>query len=87
MNLDHMRVHDRDQEVDAVVIGTGAGAAPIIATLAKAGLSVVALEAGSNTSPGDHTPDELEGSDINWMQERLSGGDDPTAFGPNNSGR
>ncbi|MET0303232.1 MAG: GMC family oxidoreductase [Microbacteriaceae bacterium] len=82
-----MRVHDRDQEVDAVVIGTGAGAAPIIATLAKAGLSVVALEAGSNTSPGDHTPDELEGSDINWMQERLSGGDDPTAFGPNNSGR
>lgn len=87
MNLDQQRHHDLDIEVDAVVIGTGAGGAPILAVLAEAGLSVVALEAGPSFDPGDHTPDEIEGSRINWLEERLSGGADPTAFGPNNSGR
>jgi len=33
-------------EVDCVVIGTGAGGAPLLARLAMAGLRVVALEAG-----------------------------------------
>ncbi|GMA27169.1 hypothetical protein GCM10025874_04220 [Arenivirga flava] len=82
-----MRHHDRSEEVDVVVVGTGAGGAPLIASLAARGLRVVALEAGANSEPGEHTADELEGSDINWMDERLSGGGTPTAFGPNNSGR
>lgn len=86
MNLDAMRHHGESEIVDVVVVGTGAGAAPLIATLAARGLRVVALEAGRNWQPGDHTPDEIEGTDINWMEERLSGGDTPTAFGPNNSG-
>lgn len=34
--------------VDVVVIGTGAGGAPVIAKLAQAGCSVVALEAGKH---------------------------------------
>ena len=71
--------------VDAVVIGTGAGGAPLTARLAKAGLSVVALEAGRSFAPNDHVADELA-ADIYWMDERLSGGADPTAFGSNNSG-
>jgi choline dehydrogenase-like flavoprotein len=71
--------------VDAVVIGTGAGGAPLAARLAKAGLSVVALEAGRAFRPDDHVPDETA-ADIYWMEERLSGGETPTAFGANNSG-
>ncbi|CAN5791407.1 hypothetical protein BH11PSE13_BH11PSE13_07460 [soil metagenome] len=86
MNLDAMRRHDESEAVDAVVIGAGAGGAPLLAMLAARGLRVVALEAGRNWEPGDHTPDETEGTDINWMEERLSCGDTPTAFGPNNSG-
>lgn len=86
MNLTGMRHHAHDDEVDAVVIGTGAGGAPILARLARAGLSVVALEAGRNWDPTDHTPDEVDASGIYWMEERLSGGNDPEAFGGNNSG-
>jgi choline dehydrogenase-like flavoprotein len=86
MKLDTMRRHDEGEVVDAVVIGTGAGGAPLLAALAARGLRVVALEAGRNWEPGEHTPDEAEGTDINWMEERLSGGATPTAFGPNNSG-
>ena len=86
MNLDAMRRHDEAEVVDAVVIGTGAGGAPLLAMLAARGLRVVALEAGRNWESGEHTPDETEATDINWMEERLSGGATPTAFGPNNSG-
>lgn len=74
-------------EVDVVVVGTGAGGAPVLAELARAGLRVVALEAGPFFDPVLHTPDETEAAEINWMDERLSAGEDPTAFGPNNSGR
>jgi choline dehydrogenase-like flavoprotein len=71
--------------VDTVVIGTGAGGAPLTARLAQASLSVVALEAGRAFRPDDHVPDETA-ADIYWMEERLSGGETPTAFGSNNSG-
>ncbi|MEV8370462.1 hypothetical protein [Microbacterium sp. NPDC064584] len=74
-------------EVDVVVVGTGAGGAPVLAELAAAGLDVVALEAGPFFDPVLHTPDETDAAEINWMDERLSAGEDPTAFGPNNSGR
>jgi len=87
MRLDHQRHHSEDEVVDVVVVGTGAGGAPLLATLARRGLSVVALEAGANTDPEQYTPDEVEApGDINWMDERISGGSTPTAFGPNNSG-
>lgn len=86
MNLDAMRRYDEREIVDAVVVGTGAGGAPLLAALAARGLRVVALEAGPNRNPSEHTSDETEGTDINWMEERLSGGATPTAFGPNNSG-
>ncbi len=77
-----------NDEIDAVVIGTGAGGAPILATLAAAGLKVVALEAGPwFTSPADDfATDELAASKIYWTDERLSGGDTPEVFGGNTSG-
>ena len=87
MNLTDMRTHGTDDIVDVVVVGTGAGGAPLTAELARRGLSVVALEAGRNFDLDDFTPDETEAVEINWMSERLSGGTDATAFGPNNSGR
>ncbi|MEX1828537.1 GMC family oxidoreductase [Luteibacter sp. CQ10] len=70
---------------DAVVIGSGAGGAPLAATLARAGISVVILEAGRSFTPGEHAPDEAK-TDLYWMEERLSGGRTPIAFGANNSG-
>ncbi|WP_210251291.1 GMC family oxidoreductase [Aureimonas psammosilenae] len=86
MKASAMRRYGENECVDAVVVGTGAGGAPLLAALAAKGLRVVALEAGAHFRPSDHTADEMEGSDINWMEERLTGGETPTAFGANNSG-
>ncbi len=76
-----------NETVDAVVIGTGAGGAPLLARLAKAGLKVVALEAGRFWSPEtDFATDEAAQHELFWNDERLSAGGDPVAFGNNNSG-
>jgi len=73
--------------VDAVVIGTGAGGAPLLARLAAAGLSVVALDAGRFWDPArDFATDEREQEKLFWNDERLSAGGNPVAFGANNSG-
>lgn len=73
--------------VDAVVIGTGAGGAPLMARLAAAGLKVVALEAGKYWDPKKDFPtDERAQDKLFWNDERLSAGKDPVAFGSNNSG-
>ena len=74
-------------EVDVVVIGTGAGGAPVMAELAEAGLSVVAIEAGRWWDPAnDFAADEPQMSELYWLGERISAGETPTAFGGNNSG-
>ena len=73
--------------VDAVVIGTGAGGAPLMMRLAQAGMSVVALEAGRAWNPQrDFATDEVAQEPLFWLDERLSAGGDPLAFGANNSG-
>ena len=81
-----MQRFQQDEEVDAVVIGTGAGGAPILARLAKAGRTVVGLEAGAFQDPAKFASDEIAQSDLYWFDERISGGDNPVAFGKNNSG-
>ena len=82
-----MRTYNLRDEVDAVVIGTGAGGAPLLARLAQAGLRVVALEAGKLWTPAqDFATDERAQAKLYWTDERLSGGDDPLHFGNNNSG-
>ncbi|WP_062116400.1 GMC family oxidoreductase [Aureimonas sp. AU40] len=86
MRLDLMARYGLDETVDAVVIGTGAGGSPLLARLASAGLRVVALEAGSNRSQEEYAADETLSSDLYWMDERISGGSMPEAFGANNSG-
>ena len=70
-----------------MVVGTGAGGAPILARLAQAGLGVVALEAGQEWAPGrEFATDEAEQNKLFWLDERLSAGETPLAFGKNNSG-
>lgn len=86
MNLSQMKTFATNDIVDAVVIGTGAGGAPLLARLASAGLRVVALEAGRNWEPEDYPADEIAASGIYWLDERLSAGDTPNVFGANNSG-
>ena len=81
------RKHDERDTVDAVVVGTGAGGAPLLARLAGAGLDVVALEAGRAWDPArDFATDEAAQAELFWTDERLSAGEDPLAFGNNNSG-
>ncbi len=82
-----MQRFSTEEMVDAVVIGTGAGGAPLLSRLAKAGLKVVALEAGEHWSPAkDFSTDEVDQSKLFWTDERLSAGADPVHFGNNNSG-
>ncbi len=83
-----MKQYGTNDVVDVVVIGTGAGGAPVLARLAAAGLSVVALEAGRwwKDPSVDFATDEIAAAKLYWLGERLSAGDTPTAFGPNNSG-
>lgn len=86
-NIIAMQQFEDDDIVDAVVIGTGAGGAPLLSRLAKAGLKVVALEAGKHwSSTKDFVTDEPAQSKLFWMDERLSAGENPLAFGNNNSG-
>ncbi len=86
-NPSGMRRHAESDVVDAVVIGTGAGGGPLLWRLARAGLSVVALEAGTHWNPAaDFATDEVEQQKLFWRDERLSAGHDPLAFGSNNSG-
>ncbi len=82
-----MRRYSPEDTVDAVVIGTGAGGAPLLSRLAKAGLKVVALEAGEQWDAAkDFATDEKDQSKLFWTDERLSAGADPVHFGANNSG-
>lgn len=82
-----MRHYADSDELDAVIIGTGAGGAPLLAKLAAAGLKVVALEAGEwFESPAEQFPtDEVE-SPIYWKTENLTTGDTPQVLGANTSG-
>jgi len=82
-----MKKQSTKEVVDVVVIGTGAGASPVMAELGEAGLSVVALEAGRWWDPAkDYAADESQMSELYWLGERISAGRTPTAFGGNNSG-
>jgi len=81
------RKYARD-EVDVVIVGLGAAGGVLIRDLAKAGLSVVGIEAGPFWNPQtDFASDELYARRLAWQDTRLSTGNDPITFGSNNSGR
>jgi len=77
-----------EQEVDAVIVGLGAAGGVLLRDLAKAGLSVVGIDAGPFWDPAaDFVSDELHARTLNWQDTRLSTGKNPIRFGHNNSGR
>ena len=83
-----MQAYAPHDEVDFVVIGTGAGGGTLTCRLAEAGFRVVALEAGPFWRPlDDFASDEKEQQKLYWTDERITSGNDPIQFGSNNSGK
>ena len=81
------RYADRD-EVDLVVVGAGAGGSVLTQRLARAGWSVVCLDAGPFWDPDtDWVSDERASHTLYWTDPRQIGGKDPVPLGSNNSGR
>jgi choline dehydrogenase-like flavoprotein len=83
-----MRRFDLDDEVDAVVVGCGAGGSVLTQRLARRGWRVVALDAGPFWDPDrDWVSDEAGAHDLYWTEPRVISGGDPVQLGANNSGR
>jgi choline dehydrogenase-like flavoprotein len=83
-----MRRYDEEQEVDLVVVGAGAGGSVLTQRMARAGWSVVTLDAGPFWDPdADWVSDERGSHRLYWTEPRQIGGSDPVPLGSNNSGR
>ncbi|MGG1662783.1 GMC family oxidoreductase [Brevibacillus sp. NRS-1366] len=73
---------------DVCIVGAGAAGGVLAYELAKAGLSVVVIEAGPFWDPqSDFASDELSMRKLAWQETRLVAGKDPLKLGHNNSGR
>ncbi|HET8717188.1 MAG TPA: GMC family oxidoreductase [Nocardioidaceae bacterium] len=83
-----MRRFDDADEIDAVIVGCGAGGATMAQRLARAGWRVAALDAGPFWDPDrDWVSDEGGSHHIYWTEPRVIDGEDPVPMGSNNSGR
>jgi choline dehydrogenase-like flavoprotein len=87
-NLDRMARYPTSQPVDLVVVGAGAGGSVLTQRLARAGWTVVCLDAGPFWDPDrDWVSDERGSHTLYWTEPRQIGGTDPVPLGSNNSGR
>jgi choline dehydrogenase-like flavoprotein len=83
-----MRRFDDEDEVDAVIVGCGAGGGVLAQRLARAGWKVVAMDAGPLWDPDrDWVSDERGSHHLYWTEPRVIAGTDPVPLGSNNSGR
>ena len=83
-----MREFRDDEQVDFVIVGTGAGGGTLACKLAEAGFSVVALDAGAWWRPlEEFASDETHQDKLFWTDERICDGDNPLKLGSNNSGK
>ena len=83
-----MREYNDNDEIDFVIVGTGAGGGTLACKLAEAGFSVVALDAGPYWRPlEDFASDEEEQQKLYWTDERIVDGENPLRLGSNNSGK
>ena len=86
--IENMRRHEDGDEVDLVIVGCGAGGATLAQRMARAGWSVVVLEAGPFWDPDAHwVSDEAGSHHLHWTEPRVISGSDPVPLGSNNSGR
>src|SRR5205823_10715901 len=65
--------------VDVVVVGTGAAGGTAVWPLAKAGLKVVAVEAGPRVTESDYPFDEIRNDIRDWMGQWKANREVPTA--------
>jgi len=83
-----MRAYPQNEEVDFVIVGTGAGGGTLACRLAEKGFKVVALDAGAWWRPlEEFASDEMHQAKLYWTDERIVDGDDPLVLGANNSGK
>ncbi|MGH7025507.1 MAG: GMC family oxidoreductase [Caulobacteraceae bacterium] len=83
-----MRQYADEEAVDFVIVGTGAGGAPLMAGLAESGFSVVAFDAGPYFRPlEDFASDETEQNKLYWNDQRIVDGPNPIVMGGKNSGK
>jgi choline dehydrogenase-like flavoprotein len=83
-----MRTFDDDEELDAVIVGCGAGGSTMAQRLSRAGWRVAALDAGPFWAPDrDWVSDEAGSHHLYWTEPRVITGTDPVPLGSNNSGR
>jgi len=83
-----MRRHSINDEVDFVIVGVGSAGGVLLQRLARAGFSVVGLEAGPFwDTERDWVSDEAGSHQLYWTEPRITGGENPVALGANNSGR
>src|SRR5437588_328752 len=76
------------EEVDFCIVGAGAGGGVVGAKLAEAGFSVVIVDVGPHWNPvKDFVSDEMASRKLFWMDERITGGDDPIELGSNHAGQ
>jgi choline dehydrogenase-like flavoprotein len=81
------RYRDTD-EVDYCIVGVGSAGGVLLQRLAKAGFSVVGIEAGPFwDTEKDWVSDEHGSHKLYWNDLRITGGKDPLALGENNSGK
>ena len=83
-----MREYPQHEEVDFVVVGTGAGGGTLAGKLAEHGFSVIAMDAGPYFRPLDEfASDETEQNKLYWLDRRITDGADPIQMGGKNSGK
>ncbi|GAB0117072.1 GMC family oxidoreductase [Acidisoma sp. 7E03] len=83
-----MRQYAETEEVDFVVVGTGAGGGPLIARLAEQGFTVVGFDAGPYFRPlEEFASDEVTQDQLYWTDQRIVDGANPLRMGGNNSGK
>jgi choline dehydrogenase-like flavoprotein len=83
-----MREYRLDEEVDFLIIGTGAGGGTLAGKLAEHGFSVVALDAGQYFRPlEDFASDETAQEKLYWQDRRVCDGENPLQMGGKNSGK
>ncbi len=84
----HMREYRHDEEVDFVIVGTGAGGGTLASRLAEEGFSVIAFDAGPYFRPlDDFASDETAQEKLYWMDRRVCDGENPIQMGGKNSGK